>query len=104
MTVTQCLPPAALHTCWAPTHATRGKQSCQRLESFRIYFPPCVAFSEPSHSYGLCAPNLGSCSWALVPRLISSQRGEPRPLEATKGTMPNHCLCPGRPGVSEGVN
>lgn len=94
--------PATLHTCQDLLPIPpEGKQSRPRLlESFRIYFPPCVAFPTLCHGCTLCSPDqVYTAGGPKFPQLVSgrSDRREARAPEAAQRTTPS--LCPAVPCV-----
>lgn len=98
--------PATLHTCQDLLPIPpEGKQSRPRLlESFRIYFPPCVAFPALCHGCALCSPDQAhTAGGPKFSQLVSGRinRREARAPEAQR-TTPS--LCPAVPCVSEAVD
>lgn len=98
-----CRPPHLLEP--SPT-SIRGKRGCQRLKSFHIYFPPCVAFPEwfprlyPLLPYPVPAALGPRSPWALI---CGRRAKTARASGGHQGSMPVACLCQGEPCVSEGV-
>lgn len=83
--------PATLHTCQDLLPIPpKGKQSRPRLlESFRIYFPPCVAFPTLCHGCTLCSPDQArTAGGPKFPQLVSgrsARRERPGPLKLPSG-------------------